>query len=118
MSFGKDGQPTWRFPGVGQLLVRRVLEPAHPSTCLRAEGSISLPKTEAFLLPGSTSPSSPGNWCPFTVSFLGGGEPPTKIDYRKKGTLILTSLLEDLVGIGKFVSESERIFGDVSWLDM
>ena len=31
---------------------------------------------------------------PSTVSFLGGS--PTKIDYRKKGTLILTSLLEDL----------------------
>ena len=28
--------------------------------------------------------------------FLGEGS-PTKIDYRKKGTLILTSLLEDLV---------------------
>ena len=27
--------------------------------------------------------------------FLGEG-PPTKIDYRKKGTFILTSLLEDL----------------------
>ena len=25
-----------------------------------------------------------------------GGFPPTRIDYRKKGTLILTSLLEDL----------------------
>ena len=34
--------------------------------------------------------------CPFTVSFL-GGEPPTKVDCRKQvGTLILTSLLEDL----------------------
>ena len=30
-----------------------------------------------------------------TVSFLGAGS-PTKIDYRKKGTLILTSPLEDL----------------------
>ena len=29
-------------------------------------------------------------------TFLGEGS-PTKIDYRKKGTLILTSLLEDLV---------------------
>ena len=28
--------------------------------------------------------------------FFGEGS-PTKIDYRKKGTLILTSLLEDLV---------------------
>ena len=34
--------------------------------------------------------------CPFTVSFLGEGS-PTTIDYRKKGTLILNSPLEDLV---------------------
>ena len=33
--------------------------------------------------------------CPFTVSFLGEGF-PTKVDYRKQGALILTSLLEDL----------------------
>ena len=33
--------------------------------------------------------------CPFTVSFLGEGS-PSKIDDGKKGTLILTSLLEDL----------------------
>ena len=32
--------------------------------------------------------------CPFTL-FLGEGS-PTKIEYRKRGTLILTSLLEDL----------------------
>ena len=31
--------------------------------------------------------------------FLGEGS-PTEIDYRKKGTLILTSLLEDLVKVG------------------
>ena len=31
--------------------------------------------------------------------FLGEGA-PTKIDYRKKGTLILTSLLEDLAAVG------------------
>ena len=31
----------------------------------------------------------------FTVSLLGKGS-PTKIEYRRKGTLILTSLLEDL----------------------
>ena len=30
------------------------------------------------------------------LPFVGEGS-PTKIDYRKKGTLILTSLLEDLV---------------------
>ena len=32
--------------------------------------------------------------------FLGEGS-PTKIDYRKKGTLILTSLLENLEGLGR-----------------
>ena len=31
-----------------------------------------------------------------TPNFGLGGQAPTKIDYRKKGTLILTSLLEDL----------------------
>ena len=36
--------------------------------------------------------------CPFTVSFL-GEDSPTKIVYRKKGSLILASLLEDLVMI-------------------
>ena len=36
------------------------------------------------------------NWRPFSpVSFL-VGRVPSKIDYRKQGTLILTSLLEDL----------------------
>ena len=33
-------------------------------------------------------------------AFLGEGS-PTKIDYRKKGTLILTSLLEGLGGVGE-----------------
>ena len=33
----------------------------------------------------------------FLISFFGWEGSPTKIDYRKKGTLILTSLLEDLV---------------------
>ena len=33
--------------------------------------------------------------CPVTVSL--GEDSPTKIDYRKKGTLIRTSLLENLV---------------------
>ena len=33
---------------------------------------------------------------PFLTLFLGEGS-PAKIDYRKKGTLILTSLLKDLV---------------------
>ena len=31
-------------------------------------------------------------------TFFGEGS-PTKIDYRKKGTLILTSLLEDLIRV-------------------
>ena len=35
---------------------------------------------------------------PFTVSFFGEGS-PTKIVYLKKGTRILTSLLEDLVAL-------------------
>ena len=35
--------------------------------------------------------------CPFTVSFLGEGSP--KIDHRKKGTVIVTSLLDDLIAI-------------------
>ena len=37
-------------------------------------------------------------------TFLGEGF-PTKIDYRKKGTLILTSLLEDLVGDSHLVGD-------------
>ena len=42
-----------------------------------------------------------------TVSFFGEGS-PTKIDYRKQGTLVLTSLLEDL-GV--------RQLGGVQWLE-
>ena len=34
--------------------------------------------------------------CPLSPLFLGRGSPP-QIDYRKKGALFLTSLLEDLV---------------------
>ena len=37
---------------------------------------------------------------PFYRFFFGWEGSPTKIDYRKKGTLLLTSLLEDLVGVG------------------
>ena len=40
------------------------------------------------------SPSS----APLPFQCLGEGS-PTKIDYRKKGSLILTSLLEDLVTV-------------------
>ena len=40
-------------------------------------------------------------YCPFSPRFLVQGA-PTKIDYRKRGsTLILTSLLEDLVGVNR-----------------
>ena len=39
---------------------------------------------------------------PLYQLFLGEGS-PTKIDYRKKGTLALTSLLEDLVGVGAWL---------------
>ena len=41
--------------------------------------------------------SRPPTRCPLTVSFLGQGS-PTEIDHGKRATLILTSLLEDLVG--------------------
>ena len=34
--------------------------------------------------------------CPFSTPVLGGGFSSTEIDCRKKGALILTSLLEDL----------------------
>ena len=47
----------------------------------------------------------------FTVSFLEEGS-PTKIDYRKKGTLILTSLLEDLVGPGVVGIGADKIKSD------
>ena len=51
----------------------------------------------------------------FTVSFLilfGWEGSPTKIDYRKKGTLILTTLLEDLVHLyGQSPSRCARIHG-------
>ena len=40
--------------------------------------------------------------CPLTVSFLAEGF-PTKIDYRRKGTLILTYLLEDLANLSRWV---------------
>ena len=36
---------------------------------------------------------------PFSTLFLGEGS-PTKINHSKKGTLILTSLLEDRVTLG------------------
>ena len=39
---------------------------------------------------------------------LGEGS-PTKIDYRKKGTLILTSLLQDLADTGTHMVDGARI---------
>ena len=45
--------------------------------------------------------------------FLGEGS-PTKRDYRKKGTLFLTSLLEDLVEdvLGKSGRHNEKTMGE------
>ena len=40
----------------------------------------------------------PPEWCPVSPLVLGEGS-LTKIDYRKRGTLIQTSLLEDLASI-------------------
>ena len=43
---------------------------------------------------------SPGNWCQLFYPFFGWEGSPTKIDKTEKvGTLILTSLLEDLEGL-------------------
>ena len=44
----------------------------------------------------------PGS-CPYHPCLFFGGRVPLRkqIDYRKKGTLILTSLLEDLVYVGR-----------------
>ena len=50
--------------------------------------------------------------CPFSFSpvlFLVGRGPNPKIDYRKsKGALILTSLLEDLLGVGLVVFKENQ----------
>ena len=45
--------------------------------------------------------------------FLGEGS-PTKIDYRKKSTLFLSSLLED-VGVTQFVFPMARAISDWRW---
>ena len=56
---------------------------------------LGLPETNLFFLPGLLGPPV----VPF-YPFLGEGS-PTKIDYRKTvGTLMLTSLLEDLAYLG------------------
>ena len=44
---------------------------------------------------------------PFLTLFMGEGS-PTKIDYRKKGALILTSLLQDLANL-KFLKGAMTI---------
>ena len=81
--------------------------PTHLPTGSRAPWNGETSNTRGVLASGLQRPvqrvflggaRSPSNWCPFTVSFLGEGS-PTKISYGKKGTLILTSLLEDLEGV-------------------
>ena len=61
-------------------------------------------------LPDRCSPS-PGSWLgppvvPF-YPFWGEGS-PIKVDYRQKGTLILTSLLEDLISATPAIPEQLR----------
>ena len=52
-----------------------------------------------------TPAGSPSNWCPTSRPFFGWeGEPPTKIDYSKKCTL-----LEDLVEAEVFHSSSKPL---------
>ena len=69
---------------------RRGLRSVFPrSKSKSASGSVGLAKSFHAQQPG------PPGLRPFTVSFLGEGS-PTKLDYRKQGTLILTSPLEDL----------------------
>ena len=53
--------------------------------------------------------------CPFTVSFFGWEDSATKIDYRKKGTLILTSLLEDLVMLVSWGLVQGKAMGNLSF---
>ena len=51
---------------------------------------------------------------PFVTPFFGEGS-PTKIDYRNKGTLILTSLLEDLAGKPKGKpGAAQKIIGTIA----
>ena len=71
---------------------------------LKSSGQIIWPKASKALQTGSSVKDGPQKHsprclparCPFSPTFLGEGA-PTKVDYTgKKGTLILTSLLEDL----------------------
>ena len=48
---------------------------------------------------------------PFLTPFFGWEGSPTKIDYRTKGTLILTSLLEDLAFVLRMVRPLRRNLG-------
>ena len=67
------------------------------------EGSTRVPRGLHEVLRGGASTKESTACCsmllgisPELIVFLGGKGSPTKIDCRKKGTLILTSLLEDL----------------------
>ena len=103
-------------PGRGRNLLSSVM--VHLSSArdrLQADQSAGAPAGEGTCgglqdqVSSSRSPSSP---------FLGEGS-PTKIDYRKKGTLILTSLLEDLVLEGPsrrfYVREREALSPTLPW---
>ena len=82
-----------------------------PEKAILAKSLLALREWEQVLLNESSS-RSPSNWCPFTVSFFWEGS-PTKIDYRQKGTLSLTSLLEDLVFVlGTNEAQGLSLFGD------
>ena len=57
---------------------------------------------------------------PFLTSFLGEGS-STQIEYRKKGTLILTSLVEDLgksAWLVQFVTNGSTERGFAGWAAM
>ena len=80
------------------------LRAGHPRVTARAKSQ----KTETWAPPagesaererlGSTGTlkEGPPTRCPFSPSYSGWEGSPSKIDYRKKGSRILTSLLEDL----------------------
>ena len=93
----------------GQLLCPRNPR-SHPSPPSRYE-------RHAMAWPRGSGAQAPPVVFPFYRFFFGGGF-PTKIDYRKKGTLISTSLLEDL----GLVRETERgnhvtsLHRGVTWL--
>ena len=78
---------------------RPSLQPAS-RRCSSPHGRAKLPLGNGLL---QAAPPFPHHTChlgppvaPFWIYFFWGRLPPTKIDYREKGTLIVTSLLEDL----------------------